>query len=139
MNEYEAKIKDSAEYIRNLRGNSGATSNTLMFSLLSTLLAKNKISDKDIEVIFKVEKDSTSNTLKSYFTANFGDPTFELKNEKELEDVQKVALAGIDEICKYIKDVAAKIKTPRQKKKDAVLKAKGIDPSEVEEDEEEDE
>jgi hypothetical protein len=136
MNEYEAKIKDSAEYIRNLRGQSGATANTLMFSLLATLLAKNKLSEKDIDVIFKVEIDSTVNTLKSYFTANYGDPTFDLKNEKELEDVQKIAVGGIEEIRKYVKDVAAKIKTPRQKNKDAALKAKGIDPADVEEEEE---
>ena len=139
MNEYEAKIKDTAEYIRNLRGNSGATASTLIYSLLSILMAKNKISEKDVDVVFKVELDSTLSTLKSYFTANFGEPTFELKNEKELEDVQKVITAGIDEVHKYVKDVAMKIKTPRQKKKDAALKAKGIDPSEAEEDEDDDE
>jgi len=136
MNEYEAKIKDSADYIRNLRGNSGATAGTLMYSLLATLLAKNKISEKDVDVIFKVEIDSTISTLKSWFTANFGEPTFELKNEKELEDVQKVIEDGIEEVHKYVKDVAGKIKTPRQKKKEAALKAKGIDPSEVEEEDE---
>jgi hypothetical protein len=137
MNEYEAKIKSTAEYIRNLRGESGATSSTLMLGLLATLLSKNKLSEKDVDVIFDVEKESTIGTLKSYFQANFGDPTFDLKNEKELEDVEKVILMGLDEIKKYVKDVASKIKTPRQKKKDAALKEKGIDPADVEEEEEE--
>lgn len=136
--EYEAKINNCADYIRSLRGNTGATSSTLMFALISTLLAKNKLSEKDIDVIFDVEKSSTISTLKSYFEANYGEPNFELQNEKEMEDVQKICVASIEEHKRYVKQVATQIKTPRQKKKDAALKAKGIDPADVDEDEEED-
>jgi hypothetical protein len=137
MNEYEAKIRSTAEYIRTMRANSGATSNTLVYTLLSVLYAKNKLTEHDVDVIFTVEKDSTISTLRSYFQANFGDPTFELKNEKELEDVQKVCVEGIAEVQKYVKEVSSKIKTKKQKKKDEALKAQGIEPEE--DDEEEDE
>jgi transcription initiation factor IIE alpha subunit len=133
-NEYEAKIRNTADTIRSLRENSGATSSTFMFAVLATLLAKNKISDKDLDVIFDVEKFQTRNTLKSYYEQGQGDPHFEMKSEQELIDVQNVCDAQVDEYNKFVKQVASQIKTKRQKRKDGTIPGKDED-----EDEDEDE
>jgi transcription initiation factor IIE alpha subunit len=137
-NEYEAKIKSVADTIRSLRENSGATSSTFMFAIMATLVAKNKISDKDLDVIFDVEKSSTRNTLKSYYDQGQGDPRFEIKSEQELNDIERVCDFQVDEYNKFVKQVASQIKTKRQKRKDGTLPpARGGDEDEEEEEDEE--
>ncbi len=142
-NEYDAKIRSMADTIRTLRESSGATSSTFMFAILATLLAKNKISDKDLDVIFDVEKMQTRNTLRSYCEANISDPHFDLKNEQEISDTGNVCDAVIDDYNKFVKQVASQIKTKRQKRKDGTLppvRRKGeedYDEDEESEDEEE--
>lgn len=137
-NEYEAKIRSVADTIRGLRENSGATSSTFMFAIMATLLAKNKISDKDLDVIFEVEKSSTRGTLKSYYDQGQGDPRFDIKSEQELNDVQKVCDFQVDEYNKFVKQVASQIKTKRQKRKDGTLPpVRGGDEDEEEDEDEE--
>ena len=134
MTEYEAKVKDVADYIRNLRLTSGNMTSAMTFALISTLLAKRKLSENDVDTIFDVERGQSETTLKSYFNANMADPNFELKNEQEMEDVLKILNGGVEDMKKLVKQIATQIQTKRQKKKAA---AGG--PADSGEDEDEDE
>jgi len=124
MNEYEARLKNIASTINEMRATSGATATTLMFSLLSSMLAKNKITEKDLDIIFEVEKGQARQTFRSYFDQNYGDPDFELKNAKEMEDALVYVVEYIELVKENVKLAAESLRGPRRKKKeekDAVL------------------
>jgi hypothetical protein len=118
MTEYEAKIRTVSSTINEMRATSGSTSTTLMFAFISIMLAKNKITDSDLEVIFDVEKNQTKQTLRSFFDQHYGDPDFELQNEKEMEDAIKFCLEYVDNIKANIKLAAEQLSTTKRKKKE---------------------
>jgi len=88
-NEYTSRLKSVSNEIIAMRNQSGSTSTTITFGTLALLKAKNKLTDKDLEIIFEVEKKGMSSTLDDYFSKNYGDSSFPINNEQELEDVRK--------------------------------------------------
>jgi len=116
MNEYEARIKSFANTVTEIRSASGATPSTLMFALMAIMLAKNKITDRDVEIMFSVEKGQALNTLKSYFDQGYGDPDFEIKNEEELKLAEKYCMGFIDTMSEQVKNTAEQLKSIRKKK-----------------------
>lgn len=117
MNEYEARIKSFANTVTEIRSASGATPSTLMFALMSVMLAKNKITDRDVEIMFSVEKGQTLNTLKSYFDQSYGDPDFEIKNEEELKLAEGYCMEFIDTMSEQVKNTAEQLKPIHKERK----------------------
>lgn len=116
MNEYETRVKNFANGISEIRSSTGATSMTLMFAMLSVMLAKNKLTDKDLEIIFSVEKDQAKSTMQSYFDQGYGEDNFEINNKEELKLAEKYLLEFIDNIVDTIKNTAKVLKPDRKKK-----------------------
>lgn len=114
MNEYQARIKSVANEIISMRSTSGATSSILMFGLFSLMLSKNKITEKDLDIIMQLEKDNSENTLKDLFTQNYGDSTFEINNEAELDDVVSELHLYVDNIKNFIVNAAEEINPPKK-------------------------
>ena len=123
MTEYEARIRDFASSINEVRSSTGSTATTIMFALISVLLAKNKITDRDVDIIFDVESKQSENTMRSYFDQGYGDPDFEIKNEKELEDAKKYLLEYVDSIKENVKNAAKLLKPQRKKREDGSTRA----------------
>ena len=115
--EYEARLKSFANSVTEIRSASGATPSTLMFALMSIMLAKNKITDRDIDIIFSVEKAQALGTLKSYFDQGYGDPDFEVKNEEELKIAEEYCMEFIDTMSEQVKNTAGELKPERKSKK----------------------
>lgn len=116
MNEYEAKIKSFANGVAEIRSSTGATSSTLMFTLISIMLAKNKITDKDIDIIFSVEKNQAANTVKEYFEQSYGEADFELQNEEDLKLAEKYVFEYIENMATQIRNAAVQLKPERKKR-----------------------
>lgn len=116
MNEYKAKIESVANDVAGIRSTSGNTSTTLMFGLLALMRAKNKITDKDLDIVFEIEKSQASSTLDSYFEKNYGDPNFSIQNESELKDAEKLLHSYVDNMKNYVTEAAKEINPPREKK-----------------------
>jgi len=116
MTEYESRIRSVSSLINEMRATSGSTATTLMFAFISVMLSKNKMTERDLEVIFDVERNQTKQTLQSYFNQNYGEDDFELKNEKEKEDAEKFCLEYVDNIKENIKLAAEHMESPRRKK-----------------------
>ncbi len=106
MNEYTARIKSFAASVSEVRSVSGSTATTLMFALMSLLLSKNKITNKDLEIIFDVEIGQSLTTMKGFFDASYGDPDFEIKNEIELKDAEKYIYEYLNDIKDNILNTA---------------------------------
>lgn len=119
MTEYEARIKDFAVSINEIRGSTGATATTLMFALMSVLLSKNKITDRDLDIIFDVEEKQAYNTMRSYFDQGYGDPSFELNNEEELKDAFNYTIEYINNIRENVRNAAIQLKPERKKKNES--------------------
>ena len=114
--EYIAKIKSVAEEVTGIRNTSGNTAMTIMFGVLSVLKSKNKITEKDLEIIFQIEKDQAAETLNSYFEKAYGNDTFPLQNKAELDDTQQVINGYVDRMFEYVMNAAEEIKPTRKKK-----------------------
>lgn len=117
MNEYQARIKSVANEVISMRSTSGATSSILMFGLFSLMLSKNKITEKDLDIIMQLEKENSENTLKDLFTQNYGEPGFEINNEGELDDVVSELNLYVDNIKDFIVNAAEEIKPPKKRTK----------------------
>lgn len=115
MNEYEARLKSVANEVIAMRNTSGNTSTTLMFGLLALLRAKNKITSKDLEIVFEVEKQGIKSTLDDYFGKNYGDESFGIQNEQELEDVRKFCNDYVESMKNFVNNAAEEI-APKRKK-----------------------
>lgn len=116
MNEYEAKIKSFANGVAEVRSSTGATGSTLMFALMAIMLAKNKITDKDIDIIFSVEKTQAVNTMKSFFELSYGEPDFEIQNEEDLKLAEKYVFEYIENMATQTRSAAAQLKPERKKR-----------------------
>jgi hypothetical protein len=116
MGEYEARIKSFANGVSEIRSATGATSTTLMFALMSVLLSKNKITDRDLEIIFDVENKQAYSTMQGYFDQNYGDPDFEIQNEEELKEAYEEIKRYITDIKNSIRGAADNLKPPKRKK-----------------------
>ncbi len=114
MNEYEARVKSFANGVAEIRDTTGATSSTLMFALMSIMLAKNKITDKDLDIIISVEKEQARSSMKSYFEQGYGNPDFEIQNEEELKLAETYLIEHIENIATQIKSAAAQLKPKRK-------------------------
>jgi hypothetical protein len=114
--EYEARVKSFANNVTEIRSATGATASTLMFALMSVMLSKGKITDRDLEVMFDVEKGQASSTMRSYFQQNYGDPDFEINNEEELADAEKYLIGFLDEVKETVRLTAEQLMSPRRKK-----------------------
>lgn len=118
MSEYEARLKSFANSVTEIRSASGATPSTLMFGLMATMLAKNKITERDVDIIFSVEKGQTLSTMQSYFHQGYGDPDFEVRNEEELKVAEEFCMEFVDNMADQVKNTAAQLKPERKKKTD---------------------
>jgi hypothetical protein len=83
---------------------------------MSVMLSKGKITDRDLEVMFDVEKGQASSTMRSYFQQNYGDPDFEINNEEELADAEKYLIGFLDEVKETVRLTAEQLMSPRRKK-----------------------
>lgn len=115
-NEYVSRLKSISNDIIGLRNQSGSTSTTITFGTLALLKAKNKITDKDLEIIFEVEKKGISSTLDDYFSKNYGDASFPINNQEELEDVRKFCYEYVDNMKGFVISAAQEINPPKKKK-----------------------
>jgi hypothetical protein len=86
-----------------------------VFGLLALLRAKNKITNKDLDIVFEVEKQGIKNTLDDYFGKNYGDESFAIHNEQELEEVRRFCSEYIDSMKNFVNNAAEEI-APKRKK-----------------------
>lgn len=110
MNEYTAKIKSVANEIIGLRSTSGTTATTIMFGVLSLLKSKDQLSDTDLDIIFKVEKEGLIKTVQDHFDKNYGDPRYPISNDQELEDVKSACVDYIDNMKSIVIEAAKELK-----------------------------
>lgn len=115
MTEYEARLKSVANEVIAMRNTSGNTSTTLMFGLLALLRAKNKVTSKDLDIVFEVEKQGVKSTLDDYFGKNYGDENFAIQNEQELEEVRNFCNEYIENMKSFVNNAAEEI-APKRKK-----------------------
>jgi hypothetical protein len=113
--EFQAKMKSVAMEFLESRKVSGDMTTAMMFALLSLLKSKNKITDRDLDIIFEVEKESIAAALNEYFAYTHGDRNARIQNEEELKIVSRYAFAEIDNYRKQVADAASNLKTPRNK------------------------
>jgi hypothetical protein len=92
MNEYEMKLKSVAGEFISARSSNGSMSFTILFGLLSVLVGKNKITEKDLDVIFEVEERILLKNIADHFSSNFGSPGSMIENDQELK--------AVTELCK---------------------------------------
>ena len=119
MSEYEARLKSFANDVTEIRSATGATPSTLMFAMMSIMLAKNKITERDVDIIFEVEKGQASGTMRSYFEQGYGDPDFEVNNEEELKDAENYCMEFIDSMAEQVKLTAATLKPEKKIQKES--------------------
>lgn len=112
--EYTNRLRSVSDDIIGYRNQSGNTAITVMFGVLSLLKAKNKITDKDLDIIFEVENSGMDNTLDDYFSKNYGESDFEIQNEYELEQVRKYCHDYVESMKKYVISAANEINPPKQ-------------------------
>ena len=115
-NEFQAKMKSVAMGFLNARKVGGDLTITTMFALLSILKSKNKVTDKDLDIIFEVEKESISDMLNEYFSYTHGDRNARIQNEEELKIISRFAFMEIDNYKKQITEAANNIKPERKPK-----------------------
>jgi hypothetical protein len=115
MNEYESRLRSVSNEIVGLRNSSGITSTTLMFGVLALLKSKNKITDKDLDIIFEVEKQGVKKTLDDYFEKNYGDESSQIANEEELKQVVKFCYEYVDNMKTFVTNAAKEINPPKKK------------------------
>lgn len=113
--EFQAKMKSVAMEFLSARKTSGDLTTTMMFALLSVLRSKNKITDKDLDIIFEVEKESIGAMLDEYFSHTHGDKNARIQNEEELKIVSRFAFAEMDNYKKQVAEAAMNIKPERKK------------------------
>jgi hypothetical protein len=119
MNEYESKLKSVANDFITSRITSGSMLLTLMFGLLSVLIGKNKIAEKDLDVIFEVDERILIKTINEYFTTNYGDSISLIQNDQELELVLSYAKEYTKHYKKQIVDASDSLReTKKSRKKD---------------------
>lgn len=117
MTEYEARLKSVANEVIGMRNTSGNTSTTLVFGTLALLRAKNKITTKDLDIVFEVEKQGIKGTLDDYFGKNYGDESFGIQNEQELEDVRKFCYEYVENMKGFVNNAAEEIAPQTKKRK----------------------
>lgn len=117
MSEYEARLKTFANNVTEIRSATGATPSTLMFAMMSIMLAKNKITERDVDIIFEVEKGQAASTMRSYFEQGYGDPDFEINNEEELKESEEFCMGFIDSMAEQVKLTAATLKPEKKAQK----------------------
>ena len=115
--EFQARMKSVAMEFLNSRKVSGDLTMQMMFSVLSLLKSKNKITDKDLDVIFEVEKETVGAMLEEYFNYTHGDRNARMQNEEELKVVSKYAFAEIDNYRKQVAGAATDLKPVRKPRK----------------------
>lgn len=114
--EYTNRLRSVADDIIGMRNQSGNTAITVTFGALALLKAKNKITEKDLDIIFAVESNGMDSTLDDYFSKNYGESDFEIKNEYELEHVRKYCHDYVESMKNYVISAANEINPPKQKK-----------------------
>jgi len=122
MDEYKARLQSVVDYIRQLRSSSGITSNTLSFGLLSLMLSRKRITKEDLDVIFEVERKGSEETLKSLYIQNLGEKGFELENEQDLANANKLIEESIDIMKRNVVSAANEmfeLTPPKKKRKKA--------------------
>lgn len=117
MNEYEARLRTVVEQLIELRGVSGTTISSLFLGLLTVLLSKNKITAKDLDIIFEAERQSAEGTMKDIFAKSYGDPEFPLRNEGEIDDVIKMYDDYLQKNKSFVTDAAKEIEPRARHKK----------------------
>lgn len=115
--EFQARMKSISMEFLGSRKVSGDLVLQMMFSLLSLLRSKNKITDKDLDIIFEVEKESIAAMLQEYFSHTYGDRNARIQNEEELKIVSRFAFSEMDNYREQIADAARNLKTPRKPRK----------------------
>ncbi|MEM4271181.1 MAG: hypothetical protein QXO70_03760 [Candidatus Pacearchaeota archaeon] len=116
MNEYEVRLKSISEDILNYRYSNGRASISIIFSVLSILLARKKLTTEDVEVIVNIEKKNVEKLLHDFYVNNFGSENFQIKSEVELELVKKFCLDYIDGFKDMVFKSAEEIGFSRKKK-----------------------
>ena len=118
MNEYEARLRTVSSRLIELRGVTGATTSSLFLGLLAVLLSKNKITQKDLDIIFETEFQSAHGTMKDLFEKSYGDADFPLTNEGEIEDVMKQYREYLDKNKHFVMQAAkdADLRSSKRKK-----------------------
>lgn len=140
MTEYEAKIKEAANDIKYLRSSSGAMYGSMIFGLISILLANKKINKVDLETILEVERNEIKNSVKSYVESNYGQENAAINRTEDVKQVEKLCLEYVDEIKNMIVEISKKIgsieadseKSEKRKQRRIARKAMIIPRSEIE-------
>ena len=117
MTEYEMKIKEAANDIKYLRTSTGAMYSQMIFSLISIMLAKRKITKEELEIILEVERSSIKESVKSYAESNYGQENSAITRTEDMKEVEKICLRYVEEIKKMILEVAKQISTPKRARK----------------------
>jgi hypothetical protein len=116
-NEYEASLRSvSNEFIASRIGK-GDTAHVLMFSLLSVLFGKKKITETDLDTILETEYGYLLSDLKEYLKATMGDPTSKIKNDQEFQFVSKMCEEYWDDYKKQVVNTSNLVKKERKKRK----------------------
>jgi hypothetical protein len=116
-NEFQARMKSVAMEFLGSRKASGDITTTMMFALLSILKSKNKITEKDIDIIFEVEKESIAAMFQEYFDHTNGDRNAKMQNEEELLIARGYAFKEIDNYKKQVLEASQNLKPERKQGK----------------------
>ena len=87
------------------------------------MLAKNRITDKDLDIVFETEKQSAAGTMRDLFERSYGDPDFPLNNEGEIDDVLNLYNEYMDKNRDFVSMAAGGLaeEKPRRKKKEIAI------------------
>jgi len=130
MTEYEMKIKEAANDIKYLRVKDGAMYSQMVFSLISIMLAKKKITKEDLNTIIEVERNAIKVSVKAYAESSYGQENSAITGTEDVKAVEKICIEYVDEVSKMIIEVAEQIAPPkkirRKKNKDIKLSSVNI-------------
>ena len=126
MTEYEMKIREAANDIKYMRSASGAMYGQMIFSLISLLVSKKKISKTDLEIILEAERISIKNSVKSYVESTYGQENSAINRSQDLKEVEKLCLEYVEEIKNVIIELSGELspnkKTNSKKRKKKKLR-----------------
>lgn len=117
MTEYEMKIREAANDIKYMRSTSGAMYSQMIFSLISILLAKKKISHEDLEVILEAERGAIRDSVKSYAESAYGQENSAINRTEDLNEIEKLCLQYVEKIKKVIIEVSKQIAPAKKVRK----------------------
>lgn len=118
ISEHELTLKSVADNIIDYRYSNGRASISIIFSVLSLMLAKNKINESDVDIILNIEKKNILSILKDFYAKSFGSESATIKNERELGLVEKYCIEYIDNFKLALIKAAEEMGFKKRKKRD---------------------